>query len=160
MMVSFFEKLKGENKVISIEKSPQERKTKEEDVQKIKLNQPGKVERQRKEWFTPEGKLPVDIYQTDSHIVIQTPIAGVKKGDLDISIENDMVSIKGERKKPDIVEEKNYFYQECYWGPFSREIILPVEGDPSRMQAVMKDGILTLKIPKIEREKKRKVDIK
>ncbi|GAH21149.1 unnamed protein product, partial [marine sediment metagenome] len=54
----------------------------------------------------------------------------------------------------------NYFAQECYWGPFSREVILPVEVDPSRVEAAMKEGILTIRIPKILREKKRKISIK
>ncbi|MCH8741414.1 Hsp20/alpha crystallin family protein [Patescibacteria group bacterium] len=175
-MDSFFEKLISGDKNTSIEKKPLEKKQKvaEEDKPEeiksetkpsfAKAPAPAKAltdkSAGKEEWFTPEGKLAIDVYQTDLDIVIQTPIAGVKKGDLDISIENDMVIIKGNREKPSGIEEKNYFYQECYWGPFSRQIILPVEGDPSRIKATMKDGILTLKIPKIERERKRKVEIK
>jgi len=147
-MSSFFEKLKGQMEEVPIEKKPREKK-----AEKIKPE--GK-----KAWFEPEGKLAIDVYQTDSEIVIQAPIAGVKKENLNISIESDVVTIKGEREKPDAVEEKNYFHQECYWGPFSREIILPTEGDPSRAEATMKEGILTLRIPRIEREKKRKIVIK
>lgn len=146
-MSSFFEKLKGEAKEVSLEKKVKAKKSEQTKPEKPKG------------WFQPEGKLAIDVYQTDSHIVIQAPIAGVKKEDLDISIENDMVTIRGEREKPADVEEKNYFSQECYWGPFSREVILPVEGDPSRTEAVMKNGILTLKIPKIDRERKRKIVI-
>lgn len=147
-MSSFFEKLKGQAEEIPIGKKPKKKK-----VEKSKLGE-------AKEWFKPEGKLAVDVYQTDSDIVIQAPIAGVKKENLDILIENDMITIRGTREKSDVIEEKNYFYQECYWGPFSREIILPVEGDPSRAEASMKEGILTLKIPKIDRERKRKLAIK
>lgn len=113
-----------------------------------------------KKWFESEGELTVDVYQTDTDIVIQSAIAGVKGENLDITIENDLVIIRGTREKNIEVEEKNYFHQECYWGSFSRKIILPVEVDPSRAQASMKDGILTIKIPKIEREKKRKIMVK
>lgn len=107
-----------------------------------------------------EGQLAVDVYQTETDLIIQSAIAGVKPEDLDITIESDTVSIKGTRKEPFANEEKNYFYQECYWGPFSREIILPEETDPSRAEATMKEGILIIKIPKIERKRKRKLEVK
>lgn len=107
-----------------------------------------------------EGQLAVDVYQTDTHLVIQATIAGVKPENLDISIEADTVSIKGERNEPPEQGEKNYFYQECYWGPFSRQIILPEETDPSRAEATMREGVLTIRIPKIERKKKRKIAVK
>ncbi len=106
-----------------------------------------------------EGQLAVDVYQTKNDLVIQSAIAGIKAEDLDISIENDTLIIKGEREKPD-EKEQDYFTQECYWGIFSRKIILPVEVDPSRISAKMKQGILTISLPKIEREKKRKVVVK
>ena len=150
--MSFFEKLKGgaEKEEIEVEEKLK-RKSKKAQIES---------KEKRKDWLEPGGQLAIDVYQTDTDIVIQAPIAGIKKEDLDISIENDLVTIKGNREKPPEVEEKNYFYQECYWGPFSREIILPDEGDPSRAEASMREGILTLKIPRIEREKKRKIKIK
>ncbi len=70
-----------------------------------------------------------------------------------------MVIIRGNREKPMEEEKRNYFFQECYWGPFSREIVLPEEVDNSRIQASLKNGVLTIRIPKIEREKKRKVSV-
>ena len=118
------------------------------------------------EWFEkerdlggPEGQLTVDVFQTKNDLVIQSAIAGIKSEDLDISIENDVLIIKGNREKSK-EEEQDYFTQECYWGLFSRKIILPVEVDPSRIAAIMKQGILTIRLPKIEREKKRKVIVK
>lgn len=108
----------------------------------------------------PEGQLTIDVYQTDGEIVIQSAIAGIEPEDLDISIENDMVTIRGNREKVFEKEEKNYFYQECYWGRFSREIILPAETDNSRAKAEMKNGILTIRIPKTEREKKKKIVVR
>jgi len=110
-----------------------------------------------KNWFKPEGQLVVDVYQTEEEIVIQSAIAGVKPEELDISIENDMVTIKGKREKLFEKAKTNYFYQECYWGPFSREIILPMEVDVKRAKATMENGILTIRMPKILTKKKRKI---
>ena len=118
------------------------------------------IEEKKEKWFEPEGQLAIDVYQTEESLVIQSAIAGVKPENLDISIEEDQVLIKGSREKPSEEEERNYFYQECYWGPFSRQIILPEETDPSRAEAILKEGILTIRIPKIERKKKRKVVVR
>ena len=135
--------------------------------EKIKEEKPSftKSTEGKEKWFEPEGQLVIDVYQTKNELVIQSAIAGVKPEDLDISIEGDVITIRGNREKSfeDITNPpapENYFAQECYWGPFSREIILPVEVDPGRMEAAMKEGILTIRIPKILREKRRKISIK
>ena len=112
------------------------------------------------DWFEPEGELAVDVYETGDEIIIQATIAGVSPDDLDVSIENDVVTITGERTNTETEEGKNYFYQECYWGTFSRQIILPSEVDGSRAEASMKNGIFTLKIPKIEHKKLRKIKVR
>jgi len=188
--MSFFEKLK---KGVGIEeeakeKKPQKKETKKEEKPKMEkitegynppspakvsegnlggqatLTPPPKVkEEKKKEWFEPEGQLAIDVYQTDDEILIQSAIAGVSPQNLDITIENDMVTIRGVRERPadeSITIPKDYFYQECYWGPFSRQIILPAEVDGSRAEATMKEGILTVRIPKIQKEKKRKIVVK
>jgi len=117
--------------------------------------------KEKENWLKIEGKLTIDLYETDSDIVIESAIAGVKTEDLDINIENDLLEIRGTREKPDDGKtKKNYFFQECYWGPFSRKIILPKEVDNSRVQASIKEGILIIKIPKLEREKRRKIKLK
>ncbi len=113
-----------------------------------------------KKWFEQKGELAIDVYQTKTDLVIQSAVAGVRPENLDIVIENDVLTIEGNRKKPNEDEEKNYFYQECYWGPFYKRMILQEEVDNSRVEAIMKDGILTIRIPKIQRKKKRKVTIK
>lgn len=105
------------------------------------------------------GELAVDIYQTENELVIQTAIAGVKPEDIDISLEGDVILIKGIRNNP-YSEEGNYFFQECYWGPFAKELILPVDVDPNLAKAEMKEGVLTIRIPKIEKEKRRKIIVK
>lgn len=112
------------------------------------------------EWFQPEGELAVDVFQTDNDIIIQSTIAGMKPEDLDLSIENDVVTISGERKNPNSEEEKSYYYQECYWGPFSRQIILPEEIDFNQAEAEMKEGIFTLRLPKLQRQKVRKIKVR
>lgn len=104
----------------------------------------------------PEGQLAIDIYQTENNLIIQSAIAGVKPENLEISIEKDIITIKGIRKRPP-EDSGDYFTQECFWGPFSREVISPVEVDPNQAEAKMKDGVLTIRIPKLLREKRRKI---
>jgi len=107
-----------------------------------------------------EGQLMVDVYQTSTEIVIKSTVAGVKPEDIDISIVNDMVTIKGKRWLDEEVKNGDYFYQECYWGSFSRSIILPIEVDPERVNANLKNGILTVRLPKIDKNRVKKVRIK
>lgn len=107
-----------------------------------------------------EGQLTLDVYQTDNEIVIKSTIAGVKPEDLDVSINNDMVTIRGERKNEDEVSEDNYYYQECYWGSFSRSVILPVDVIPEKSEASMKNGILTIKLPKADANKTKKIQVR
>lgn len=107
-----------------------------------------------------EGQLTLDVYQTPNEVVIKSTIAGVRTDELDISINNDMVTIRGTREKEHEVEQKDYYYQELYWGSFSRSVILPVEVDADEATASMKNGILTIKIPKADREKHRKLKVR
>jgi HSP20 family protein len=110
-------------------------------------------------WLEAEGELAIDVYQTENEVVIQSAIAGVRPENLDIAIERDILTIRGNREKP-FEESGDYFTQECYWGPFSREVVMPVEVDPERVEATMKDGILTIRIPKMLREKLRKIKVR
>ena len=107
-----------------------------------------------------EGEMIIDVYETDEDIVIQSTIAGVRAEDLDISIEKDMVAIKGHRQRPQTDKEKKYLYEECYWGPFSRQIILPEEVNENKSEAVVENGVLFLKMPKIKKIQKKKIEIK
>lgn len=107
-----------------------------------------------------EGQLTVDVFQDDTNVVVQSTIAGVSPDDLDVSITNDMVTIRGERQRSYDVDSEDYFYQECYWGPFSRSIILPVEIDADRAEAKIKNGILTIRIPKANAAMTRKLKVK
>ncbi|HXK36216.1 MAG TPA: Hsp20/alpha crystallin family protein [Candidatus Paceibacterota bacterium] len=111
----------------------------------------------KKEPEPEEGSLTVDVFKEDGEIVIQSTIAGTTAQDLDISILNDMVTIKGSRKPDTDVQSKDYFYQELYWGAFSRTIILPEEVDADSARASMKNGILTIRLPTIQKAKTKKV---
>jgi len=108
----------------------------------------------------PEGELTVDVYQSGNDLIVRSAIAGVDPEDLDITIENDLVIISGQREQNTAEEKDNYFFQECYWGRFRREIILPLEVDSSRANAKMEKGVLIIRIPIIEeRKKKTKISI-
>lgn len=151
---------KLEVQVKPLEPPRPEKKVKEIKEPALAISEAEPIAPKKDKWFESEGQLAIDVYQTETELIIQSAIAGIRSEDLDISIEEDQVLIRGERERPAEKGERNYFYQECYWGPFSRQIILPVETDPSRAQASMKEGILTIRIPKIERQKKRKIMIK
>jgi len=152
---------KNKSRKIKIEEAPHLKMDKsiENEKNKEKLPEQSRQSRFQRDLGGEEGELTVDVYQTDKDLVIQSVIAGITPENLDISIENDMVVIRGNREKPTEKEKRNYFFQECYWGSFSRELVLPEEVDNSRIQASLKNGILTIKIPKIERGKKKKINV-
>ncbi|MCD6500476.1 Hsp20/alpha crystallin family protein [bacterium] len=158
--MSFFQKLK---KDIGIEEEPSislaEKKAEKNKKKPKKKENKEKPKKEAKDWLKVEGQLAVDVYQSENEFCIQAPIAGVEAEDIDISIENEMLIIKGERKEPEKEREKNYFYQECYWGPFSRQIILPEDVDTQRIKAYLRKGILTIKIPRVRKIKKKKITI-
>lgn len=107
-----------------------------------------------------EGQLALDVYQTKSHIVIVAPIAGVKMSDIKVSVTEDVLTIKGKRALEFDIPEEDYFTQECFWGDFSRSIVLPAAVDASMINATFKDGVLKVTIPKTERTKTKVVRIK
>ena len=98
-----------------------------------------------------EGQLAVDVYQDEKNIIIRAPSAGVGSEDLDISLHNDMVTIRGRREHDARVKEQDYFYRECYWGSFSRSIILPTDVKTEEVEANLKNGVLTIVLPKAQK---------
>lgn len=106
-----------------------------------------------------EGQLAVDVYQTKNNIVIKAPIAGVKPDQIDISVSDDMLTLRGERVDEKEVDREHYYVQECYWGAFSRSIILPVATVAEEAQASLKDGVLTVTIPKAAQDKVKKIKV-
>ncbi len=107
-----------------------------------------------------EGELTVDVYQTPDDIVIKTIVAGVKPEDLDISITRDMVTIRGVRQETRETEDSDYFHKELYWGSFSRTILLPQEIDVDAAEAIERHGLLTLKLPKLDKTRQTKLKVK
>lgn len=173
--MSFFKKLKTDIGVEQENKKPKPKApglAKEKPVKKpepeIKIedsNQPAKEKpkekpkKEVKDWLKSAGQLAVDVFQTDAEFCVQAPIAGINPEDIDISVENDMLIIRGERREVDFGGDKNYFYQECYWGEFSRQILLPEDADTSRIKASLKKGVLIVKIPRVSKIKKKKVSV-
>lgn len=108
-----------------------------------------------------EGQLAVDVYQTKDSVVVKAPIAGVRSEDIDIAISEDVMTIRGDRKEEIIVEKEHYYVQECFWGSFSRSIILPTSTIAEKAQATLKDGVLTVTVPKVVQEDKvKKIKVK
>ena len=130
---------------ITIEEQP----SSQEPIEELKVD----------DWFEPEGELAIDVYSTEKDVVIQSVIAGVRPEEIDITVENDVVTIKGNRRNPNETEEKHYLHEECYWGPFSRQVFLPEDIDVKNVAAIMKDGVLTLRLPKLHLEKTKQIKI-
>ena len=107
-----------------------------------------------------DGQLTVDVYQNPDEIIIKAIVAGVKPENLDVSITRDMVTIKGRRENTKEISEDNYFYKELYWGAFSRTILLPQEIEVEASTAIEKHGLLTLILPKVNKEKQTKLRVK
>ncbi len=101
-------------------------------------------------WYSGEyeGQLSVDVYQTEDSLVVRSTIAGVKIEDLEITLNDDVVTIRGKRFQEHEVPKEDYFYQECYWGGFSRSIVLPMEVKSAEAKASLKNGVLTIVLPK------------
>ncbi len=107
-----------------------------------------------------EGQITIDMHQTPHEMIIHSFVAGVKPEDLDVSISRDMVTIRGKRNKASSISSDSYFYQELYWGAFSRSVILPQEIDPDASEAVLKNGVLVITLPKLDKSKIQKIKVK
>lgn len=152
---SFFERLTG-----SISMKDDE----PEEPKRDYLKELGKGENGSKpSWVEEEpeeAELAVDVYQTPGEIVVQTMVAGVRPEDLDLTIGRDVVTIRGKREENRTIDESDYFTQELYWGKFSRTITLPAEVEPEEVEATEKHGLLTIKMQKVDKEKKNSVKVK
>jgi HSP20 family protein len=167
---SFFERLAGtitvedDDQIIDIENDDYE----EAPTSSRKVSSPRVVTQDRR---TPvreeeayeeeeEGELSVDVYQTQSEIIIEAMVAGVKPEDLHLSITRDMVTIKGRREANNTISDEDYFYKELYWGNFSRTILLPHEVVIEEAEAVEKHGLLIIRMPKVDKARQTKLKVK
>ncbi len=150
---SFFERLTGAVRLDEEGDSPasftSEKKSREKDSSRsIMDNDPA------------EAELTVDVYETPTDIVIRTMVAGVRPEDLDISITRDMVVIRGERQTERTVTDEDYFHRELFWGAFARSIVLPKEIEVEEAEATERHGLLTIRLPKIDKNKQTKLKVR
>src|SRR5581483_5405691 len=107
------------------------------------------------EWDEEEaiaGQLAVDVYETKEKLVVKGRVAGVNKNELDVSISDNTLTVKGTLSAGSEEDVENYFLQECYWGEFSRSIVLPVPVKEEEIEAVLKDGVLTISFSKLKQD--------
>ncbi len=117
---------------------------------------------QQDEWDEEEavpGQLAVDVYETKERLVVKARTAGVNKSDLDVSIADNTLSIRGTLSAGNEEDVENYFVQECYWGEFSRSIALPVPVKEDEIEAVLKDGVLTISFTKLKQDSVKKIQV-
>lgn len=105
------------------------------------------------------GQLAVDVYETKERLVVKGRVAGVNKADLDVSIADNTLSIRGTLSAGNEDDVENYFVQECYWGEFSRSIALPVPVKEDEIEAVLKDGVLTISFTKVKQDSVKKIQV-
>lgn len=103
------------------------------------------------DWYSNdyEGALSVDVYETLDSVIIISTLAGVRPEDLEITLNNDVITIRGSRSSGVQIPAEEYLYRECYWGAFSRSIVLPTEVKADKVQADLKNGVLTITLPKV-----------
>ncbi len=114
------------------------------------------------EWDESEdlpGQLAVDVYETKEKLVVKARTAGVNKNDLDVSIADNTLSIRGTLSAGNEDDVINYFAQECYWGEFSRSIALPVPVKEEEIEAMLKDGVLTISFTKVKQDTVKKIQV-
>ncbi len=166
MAKSFFAKLAGIDDDEEVRERPspmhnpppkEPQREHEEPMSKREVKETGKEDG---EWLSAndEGQLALDVYQKPECIIIKSTIAGSRPEDIDIAITNDMVTIRGKRHQEETISKEDYFYQECYWGSFSRSVVLPVEVNADESEAKIKNGILTIVLPKAK--KNRSISVK
>lgn len=147
---SFFERLTGS---MALEDELDENKDLEEDNRTSAPNAG---------WERGEemSDLSLDLYQTPNEIIVQTMVAGVKPEDLDINITREAITISGKRSEQKQVVEESYFLRELSWGSFERTIALPQEVEPEEAEAVERHGLLTIRLPKLNKDKTQKLKVR
>lgn len=107
-----------------------------------------------------EGELAIDVYETPEEVIVKTMIPGVKRDEVDVSLSRDSITVRGQRKEDRTISDQDYHYRELYWGTFSRTINLPHEVDVDRAEASEAQGVLTIKLPRIDKARKTKLRVK
>lgn len=117
-------------------------------------------------WWPKRGPLEdekikpsVDIYEEGDDVILKTELPGMTKNDISVTLKDDLITISGEKKREEKVDQDNYFRVEVAYGSFSRTFRLPVEVQGEKVKAKFKEGILEIRIPKTEEEKKKGIQI-
>ena len=153
---SFWDRLTGSVAIEEDYEEPKKKGGREQKENRIRVKEDSNWMEEENE----EAELAVDVYQTPNEIIVQTMVAGVKPDDLEITIGRDIITIRGKREESRTIEEDNDFSKELYWGKFSRIISLPAEVEPEEVEATEKRGLLTIKLQKVDREKRNNVKVK
>jgi HSP20 family protein len=167
-MKKLFQKLSSLSKGLPVEDEEYENEEYEEEgdttaVVADEVEEEEEMDEDEKAWMQAdyeEGQLSIDVFQTPDSIMVKSTIAGVKPEDIDISINNDMLTIRGKRSMQEVVKDENYLFRECYWGSFSRSIILPVEIEAEKIDACLENGVLTITLPKARNAKQISIKVK
>ena len=134
----------------------------DDDLGDVAVGQPAANNTAEEEWEEDDavpGQLAVDVYETKEKLVVKARTAGVNKHELDVSISDNTLSIRGTLSAGTEELVENYFVQECYWGEFSRSIALPVPVKEEEIEAVLKDGVLTISFTKVKQDTVKKIQI-
>ncbi len=158
---SFFEKLTGSVRLDDEDELLDEDETYEDDFEEdeerriypLSMNDELDTEEEA------EGELALDVIETPDSIIVKTMTAGVKKDDIEISLTRDHITIRGKRHSDVNLENNDYHYRELYWGSFSRSISLPTEVDIDQAKATEQHGLLTIELPKTDKNRGTKVKI-
>jgi HSP20 family protein len=110
-------------------------------------------------WFSGAWTPPVDIYETDEALVMKAELPGFSKDDISIELKENTLVIKGERKREDEVKEGNYHRMERSYGAFQRAFMLPMTVDQEKVKAAYKDGILELRLPKVQAAQPKRIAV-
>lgn len=111
-------------------------------------------------WSGQNFTLAVDIYQDKNNVIVETPLAGVDPEKVEISIENDVLTISGRTEEKSEVKHEDYYRKEIREGSFSRSVILPMAVKADATEATSERGVLKITLPKAEEAKPKKIAIK
>jgi HSP20 family protein len=135
----------------------------DDDLNTVAVNNPQAATPTGDEWDEDDAQLPgqlaVDVYETKERLVVKARTAGVNKSDLDVSISDNQLTVRGTLSAGNEDDVENYFLQECYWGEFSRTIALPVPVKEDDIEAMLKDGVLTISFGKVKQDTVKKIQV-
>lgn len=155
---SFFERLTGtinidDDELLDVEESQRR-------SMQVQSAASGNTGTAWEEEIAGEGELAIDVYETPDDVIVRTMIPGVKRDEVDVSLSRDSITIRGQRKEDRAISDQDYHFRELYWGTFSRTISLPHEVDVDRAEATEAQGVLTIKLPRIDKGRKTKLRVK